>query len=153
MARLILEEMEKPTSPEREAYLAQKEREDGEALEHVYRLSGQRKATVVEAVSALAYAIETLPLDGPFNEIEVEIEGLCGRKAILSLGPSPSKVPFKRYIELTVFTPSGLSKSSQWLNSGTNAELAAFLRRASMAAEIGAVAEELVLSLQRNRLA
>src|SRR6185369_7184592 len=100
-----------------------------------------------------AYAIEALPQDGPFNGIEVEIEGLCGRKAILSMGPSPSNKPFQRYIELTVFTPSGLSKSSQWLESGTNADLVVFLRRESMVAEIGAVAGELVISLQQHRLA
>src|SRR5262245_61927196 len=88
LARLILEEMDKPGSPEREACLTQKDREDSEALEQFYRLCGQRKATVVEAVSALILALEALPLDGPFSGIEVEIEGLCGRKAMLSLRPS-----------------------------------------------------------------
>jgi hypothetical protein len=152
LARLILEEMDKPTSPEREASLIQKEREDSEAMEHFYRLSGQRKATVVEALSTLAFAIEALPLEGPFNELRVEIEGLCGRKALLSLAPSPSR-PLKRYIALTVLTPTGLSNSSQWLEWGTNAELAAFLRRESIVPEIGAVAGELVISLQQHRLA
>jgi hypothetical protein len=151
-ARRVLEEMDRPKSPEREAYEAQKELEDREALTHLYRLTRQCKATAVEAVSTLAYKLKELPPDGPFREAEVDVEGLCGRKAVLRLGPSPLNTPFSRYIELTVFTPSGVSHSSQWLTCGTNAELAAFLGRETIEAEIAAVAEELVLSLERSRL-
>jgi hypothetical protein len=153
LARLLLEAMDTPTSPEREAYLARKEREDREGLEHFYRLTGQCKATVAEAVNALAYALQTLPPDGPFDERKVEVEGLCGRKAILSLEPSARNTPFMRSIVLTVFTPSGLSTSSVWLAHGTNADLAAFLQRESLVTEIGAAAEERVISLERHRLA
>lgn len=153
LARLILEEMNKPTSPEREAYLAQKEREDCEALKHFYRLTGQCKATVAEAVNTLAYALPSLPPEGLFDANKVEVEGLCGRKAILSLEPSTADRPLKRCIILTVFTISELSTSSVWLAYGTNAELAAFLQRESLVAEIGAAAEDGVISLERNRLA
>jgi hypothetical protein len=79
-----------------------------------------------------------------------QIAGRSGLTAIQSLGPSPENKSFKRYIQLTVFTPSGLSHSSQWLQSGTNAE---FLRRESIVPEINSVAGELVISLQQHRFA
>lgn len=150
LARLILDEMDRPTSPEREASLARREREDAEALAHSYRLSGQRAATVAEAVNALAYAVETLPPDGPFDEIEVVIAGLCGYKSSLSMGPLPGTGPCRRSVVLAVHAPSGSGRSSRCLASGTNVELAAYLRRAT-AAEIGSVVEELARSLQRDR--
>ena len=147
----VLGGMNTPVSPEREAYEAQRELDDREALTHFYRLTRQLKATVAEAVSTLAYKLKELPAEGPFEELVVEVEGLCGRKATLSLGASNS--PHLRAVVLTVFTPSELSRSSTWLTCGTNEELAAYLRRETLVAEIGAATEGAVISLERNRSA
>ncbi len=152
-AKWILEEMDKPTTPEQEAYETQKELEDREAYKHFYRISGQVKATVAEAISTLIYSLKSLPKDGTFDLIEVQVTGLHGRKAILSLGSSPLKAPFRRYAELRVYTLSEISHSSQWLDNGTNEELLAFLQRASISSEIDELAKELMISLERNNLA
>ena len=52
-----------------------------------------------------------------------------------------------------MFTESGLSTSSQWLESGSNAELVAYLRRPDVVAETATTAGELMESLRHNRLA
>jgi hypothetical protein len=147
----VLEEMDKPVSPEREAYEARKESEDRECMTHFYRLTRQLKASVPEVVCTLAYKLKGLPPEGPFPDVVVDVEGLCGRKATLALVASDS--PHLRAIVLTVSTPSGLSTSSVWLTCGTNREVAEFLKRESLVGEIGAAAEDGVVSLERNRLA
>ena len=42
LAKDLLDALDKPISPEREVYDAQKEREDREALERFYRATGQQ---------------------------------------------------------------------------------------------------------------
>jgi hypothetical protein len=151
-AKDLLDTLDKPDSAEREAYEALKEREDRESLERFYRITGQRKATPAEAVRDLADAVEKIPPAGPFEPIEIELEMPGVRRTMLRLAASPTK-PQKRYVELQVYTPSGISHSSQWMESGTNAELAAFLRRTTTVAEIDALADELAVGLQRNNMA
>lgn len=151
LAQWVLEEMNKPVSPERKTYEAQKALEDRESMTHFYRLTRQLKATVAEAVSTLAYKLKEMPAVGPFEDLVVDVTGLYGRKATLSLGASNS--PHLRAVVLTVFTPSELSKSSTWLTCGTNEELAAYLQRETLVAEIGAATEEAIISMERNRSA
>lgn len=154
LAKNLLDEMDKPKSAEREAYEAQKEREDREALERFYIATGQVKPEQVaqRALAELADKIERLaPADATFEAVEVPLT-LSGRKAVLRFAPSPSK-PDKRYVELSVSSESGLSTSSQWLDSGTNADLITYLRRPDVVADTLATADELAQSLSRNRLA
>ena len=59
----------------------------------------------------------------------------------------------ERIIELSVTSESGLSTSSQWLDTGASADLVAYLRRPETIAETIATAEELARSLSSHRLA
>jgi hypothetical protein len=151
-AKDLLDALDRPDSVERQAYEAMKEREDRESLERLYRATGQRKATPAEAVGILADAIEKIPPAEPFKPIEIELEMPGVRRTMLRFAASPTK-PQKRYVELQVYTPSGISHSSQWMESGTNAELVGFLRRTTMVAEIDALADELAVGLQRHNMA
>ncbi|MFO0980808.1 MAG: hypothetical protein U1E76_03500 [Planctomycetota bacterium] len=153
LAKDLLDDMDRPKSPEREAYEAQKEREDREALERFYIATGQLKPEQVaqRALVELADTIERIAPKATFEPVEVPVT-LAGRKGVLRFAPSPSK-PDKRYVELSISSESGLSTSSQWLESGTNEELAAYLRKPEVIAATIATAEELVQSLSRNRLA
>ncbi len=154
IAKDLLDELGKPRSAEREAYEAQKEREDREALERFYIATGQVKPEQVaqRALVELADMIERMaPTGATFEPLEVPVT-LGGRKAVLRFAPSPSK-PDKRYVELSVSSESGLSTSSQWLDSGSSTDLIAYLRRPEVVADTLATAEELAQSLIRNRLA
>ncbi len=154
VAKDLLDEMDKPKSPEREAYEAQKGREDAEALERFYIATGQVKPQQVtqRALVELADRIErAAPTSADFEPIEITLT-LVGRKAVIRFSPSPSK-PDKRYVELSVSSESGLSTSSQWLDSGSNDDLIAYLRKPEVVADTLVTAEELVQSLSRNRLA
>ena len=81
-----------------------------------------------------------------FEPVEVPLT-LAGRKAVLRFAPSPSK-PDKRYVELSVSSESEFSTSSQWLESGSNADLIEYLRRPDVVADTPATADELVQSYQ-----
>jgi hypothetical protein len=153
LAKDLLDEMDKPKSPKCEAYEAQKERADREALERFYIATGQIKPEQVaqRALTELAEKIERMAPTSAFEPVEVPVT-LVGRKDVLRFAPSPSK-PDKRYVELSISSESGLSTSSQWLESGTNEELVAYLRRPEVIAETIATAAELAQSLSRNRLA
>ncbi len=153
LAKDLLDELDNPASPQRLAERARKEREDAEALQRFYRATGQRPATAAEAARELAEVIDRTPAKGPFEPIEIPIAGPGGRKAELRFAHSPTRPQEKRYLELRVYTPSGISNSAQWLLSGSNAELAAYLRAAGTLAEMEGTALELVESLERNRLA
>jgi hypothetical protein len=154
LAKDVLEEMDKPISPEREAALARKEREDKESLERFYVTTGQ--ATPEEIfkyyLAEMATAIECLnPPDGPFDPIELPLS-YKGRKGMLRFAPSPNKAP-RRYVELSIDSESGLSTSSAMLDTGTNAEIVTYLRRPELVAEMIETADERIVSLARNRLA
>ncbi len=153
LAKDLLDEMDKPKSPKCEAYEAQKERADREALERFYIATGQITPEQVaqRALAELADTIERMAPTSAFEPVEVPVT-LVGRKDVLRFAPSPSK-PDKRYVELSISSESGLSTSSQWLESGTNEELVAYLRRPEVIAETIATAAELAQSLSRNRLA
>jgi len=153
LAKDLLEELDKPMSAEREAYEAQKEREDRESLERFYVQTGQKEPTMAaQAIAELIRRIEALPSYLlTFEEIEVPFT-LVRRKAVLRFAPSLSK-PGKRYVELTVWSPSGLSHSSQWLKSGSSEALIAHLRRPEMWGDIYNTAEELMQSLERDGMA
>jgi hypothetical protein len=153
LAKDLLEQMDEPQSKERAEYEAQKEREDHEALERFYVATGQVKPEQVmqRALVELADKIERMNPRGEFEPVEVPLT-LGGRKAILRFAPSPSK-PDKRYVELSIASESGLSTSSQWLDSGTNAELVAYLRKPEVIADTLATSEELAQSLASHRLA
>jgi hypothetical protein len=150
-AKDVLAALDLPRSAEREANAAQKEREDHESLERFYRATGQRKATAAEALRELADAVERVAPEGPFEPVEIEIDGPGGRRAVMRIGASP-RTPANRYAELQVYTPSGQGSSSQWMDFAPNAELAAFLRNTTPV-EVAAIMDELVISQQRSRLA
>jgi hypothetical protein len=105
------------------------------------------------ALTELADAIErmTVPLTGPFEPLELPIE-IKGRKGTLRFAPSPRK-PENRYIEISIYSESGLSTSSQWLEQGTVDRLVAYLRKPEVVDDTLSTADELMLSLSRNRLA
>ena len=151
LAKDPLDEMNKPKSAEREAYEGQKEREDREALERFYLATGQVKPEqgAQRALAHLADKIQRMTPTATFEPVEVPLT-LAGRKAVLRFAPSPSK-PDKRYVELSVSSESELSTSSQWLESGSNADLIEYLRRPDVVADTPATADELVQSLSRNR--
>jgi hypothetical protein len=153
LAKDLLEQMDEPQSKERAEYEAQKEREDREALERFYVATGQVKPEQImqRALVELADKIERMNPPGEFEPVEVPLT-LGGRKAVLRFAPSPSK-PDKRYVELSIASESGLSTSSQWLDSGTNAELVAYLRKPEVIADTLATSEELAQSLASHRLA
>ena len=93
----------------------------------------------------MADTIERLAPEAAFEPVEISVT-LAGRKGVLRFAPSPSK-PDKRYVELSISSESGLSTSSQWLESGTNEDLVAYLRKPEVVADTIATAEELVESL------
>jgi hypothetical protein len=153
LAKDLLDELDKPTSPEREAYEAQKEREDREALERFYIATGQVAPDQIlgRALAELADKIERMNPPGPFEAVELPFT-IKGRKAVLRFAPSPTK-PEKRYVELSIQSESGLSTSSQWLENGSNADLVTYLRKPEVIADTLSTVDELVESLSRNRLA
>jgi hypothetical protein len=155
LAKDILDELDKPTSPEREAQLAEKERADREALEKFYIATGQIKPEQVmqRALVELADKIERMkaPVSGPFDMLELPIE-IKGRKGTLRFAASPRKAE-NRYVELSIYSESGLSTSSQWLEQGTAEALVAYLRKPEVVADTLTTVDELMLSLSRNRLA
>jgi hypothetical protein len=153
-ARDVLEEMNKPKSPEREAYEARKELEDCAAIERMYIATGQYAPEKLfdRLLAIMAETIEKLnPPDGPFEPVGLELK-YKGRKGVLRFAPSPNK-PDRRYVELSINSESGLSTSSQWLDNGTNAELVNYLRRPGAVADAIATADGAILSLARNNLA
>jgi hypothetical protein len=153
LARDLLDELGKPKSGEREAYEARKEGEDREALEQVYRRTGQGKPdSIQQAIAALVQRIEEMPPGATMIEpIEVPLT-IAGRQAVLRFAASPSK-PDRRFLDLTVWSESGFSTSAQWLSNGSGDQVMAHLRRPEMAADIQSTAEELIQSLDRHRLA
>ena len=153
LAKDLLDEMDKPKNDEREAYEAQKECEIREALERFYGRTGQVKPDLPQqAIAELAHRIEQMPPGVmTFEDIEVPLT-IAGRKEVLRFAPSPSN-PGRRFIELTVWSQSGLSTSSQWLESGSSDDLIAHLRRPEMVADIRSTADGLIQSLNRNRMA
>lgn len=152
LAKDILDELDKPTSPERLAQQAQKEREDREALERFYIATGQIKPEQVmqRALAELADKIErmTAPATDLF-ELPIEIKG---RKGTLRFAPSPTK-PEHRHVEISIYSDSGLSTSSQVLESGTREALVVYLRRPEVITDTLHTVDELKESLGRNRLA
>jgi hypothetical protein len=153
-ARDVLEEMDKPPSAEREAYEAQKEIEDRAANERMYIATGQYepRKLFTRLLAIMAETIEKLdPAPGPFEPIELELK-YKGRRGILRFAPSPSRAD-RRYVELSINSESNLSTLSQWLDSGTNVELVAYLRRPEVVADTIATADEAIISLARNNLA
>jgi hypothetical protein len=153
LAKDLLDELDRPKSDEHEAYEARKEDEDREALEQFYRRTGQvTPDPLQQAIAALAERIEEMPPGvTAFEAIEVPLT-ITGRKAMLRFAVSPAK-PDRRFLDLTVWSASGLSTSAQWLSNGSGDELIAHLRRPEMAADIRSSAEELIQSLDRHRLA
>lgn len=153
LAKDLLDELDKPTSKEREEQLAQKEREDREALEQFYLATGQvtPEQVVQRALHELADAIERLDPAGEFEPVEVSF-AFKDRRAVLRFAPSSTR-PAKRVIELSMASESGLSTSSQTLDTGSNAELVAYLRRPEVVGETLATSEELAQSLSSYRLA
>jgi hypothetical protein len=153
-AKDILDELDKPKSKGREEQMAQKERDDSEAVEQFYVATGQIKAVqiIARALVELADTLERLdPPDGDFEPIKV-VFTLNERKAVLRFAPSPSESG-KRYVELSLASKSGLSTSSQWLESGTNRHLVAYLRNPKAAADTLATSEELAQSVAIHGLA
>ncbi len=155
LAKEILDELDKPTSPEREAQQAEKERRDREALEKFYIDTGQVKPEQVmqRALAALADQIERMnpPATGPFDTFELPIE-VKGRKGTLRFAASPRKAE-NRYVELSVYSESGQSTSSQWLEQGTAEALVSYLRKPEVVVDTLTTVDELMISLSRNRLA
>jgi len=88
---------------------------------------------------------------GEFAPIEIPIV-LARCHGVLRFAPSPNK-PGKRILELSIASESGLSTSSQWLDTGDSDHLIAYLRRPEVVADTLATAHELALSLSRHRLA
>jgi hypothetical protein len=153
LAKDILDELDKPISKEREEQLAQKEREDREALERFYVATGQIKPEQViqRALHELADHIERVNPPGDFEAVEVPFP-FKERRAVLRFAPSTTK-PAKRVVELSISSESGLSTSSQCLDTGSNAELVAYLRKPEVVADTLATSEELSQSLSSHRLA
>ncbi len=82
-------------------------------------------------------------------EIPLVLESCHG---VLRFAPSPNK-PGKWILELSIASESGLSTSSQWLDTGDSDHLIEYLRRPEVVADTLATAHELALSLSRHRLA
>jgi len=156
LAQDLLDELDKPKSPEREAYEIRKEREDREALERFYISTGQAKPQLIIAhvLADLAAAIETAnPTENTFEPIEVAFT-YQNRKGVLRFIPSPSpKKPERRYLELSIKSESGVSTSSAFIDDGTNESIVAYLRKPEVVADTMATIEDLMQSLSRNRLA
>ncbi len=155
LAQDILDELDRPISNERAAQLARKEEEDRASLERFYVTSGQAEpeAILARRLTELVDAIERAdpPRTGTFAPIEMSFP-MPGRRAALRFAASPSKAE-RRYVELSVGTPSGISTSSSWLDIGTHDDLLAWLRTSeALAAAVRAFAGALE-SLERNRLA
>lgn len=153
-AKEVLEEMNKPPTPDREAYEAQKELAARAELEKLSIATGQYEPEELftRLLALMADTIEALnPPDGPFETIELKLK-YKGRRGILRFAPSPNKAD-RRYIELSINSESGLSTSSQWLDNGSNAELVRYLRRPDVVADTIATADEAIISLARNNLA
>jgi hypothetical protein len=104
------------------------------------------------AAQSLARAIERLPAAGAFDSIATEVL-VADHRTQLRCAPSPSNPQARRFVEVCVRSPSGLSTSSQWLDSGSNEELAALLRWPETPGEIERIVRELIESRQRNRMA
>ena len=108
------------------------------------------ESEVARLLAELADRIERTAKGGePTIELPFDVHD---RRATLRFAPSPNK-PGKQIIELSVVSESGLSTSSQWLDTGSSADLVAYLRKPETLAETIATAEELARSLSRNRLA
>src|SRR5215813_10612938 len=90
LAKDLLDEMDRPKSAEREAYEAQKEREDREALERFYLATGQIEPEQVaqRALHEMAGTIERMAPKTTFAPVEIPVT-LAGRKGILRFAPSP----------------------------------------------------------------
>jgi hypothetical protein len=153
-ARDVLEEMDKPATPEQLAYEAQRDLEERRANEKMYIATGQYEPTKLftRLLAIMAETIEKLdPPPGPFEPVELELK-YKGRRGILRFAPSPSKAD-RRYVELSINSETNISTSSQWLDNGTNAELVTYLRRPEVVADTIATADEAIISLARNNLA
>jgi len=131
----------------------EQERADRELLEKFYIATGEveREQVVGRLLAELADRIERLSPAGSFAPIEIPLR-LDDRRGVLRFAPSPSK-PGKRIVELSIASESGLSTSSQWLDTGSNEELVSYLRRPEVVADTLATADELARSLSRHRLA
>ena len=118
----LADELDKPKSDEREACEARKESEDREALERFYARTGQiNPDPVQQAIAELVHRMEQAPTGAiRFADIEAPLT-IAGRRGVLRFAPSPSK-PGRRFIELAVWSESGLSNFSQWLESGSGDE-------------------------------
>lgn len=153
-AKDVLEAMNEPASAERQAYEAHQERAERVELEKLYIATGQVEPTPMftRLLAIMADTIEALnPPDGPFATVELALR-YRGRKGVLRFAASPNKAD-RRYVELTIFSESGLSTSSQWLDNGSNAELVTYLRRPDVVADTITTADEAIISLARNNLA
>lgn len=106
---------------------------------------------VSRLLTELADRIERL--DDAANDITIELPlSLDSLTGVLRFAPSPSK-PNKQIVELSIRSESGLSTSSQWLDTGSRPELVAYLRRPDVIADTLATAHDLGRSLSRHRLA
>lgn len=158
LAKTILDALDKPKDPERRAYEEQKDREDREALEKFYLVTGQKPpphaestdGPIVAALHELADRVEQTPHVGSFAPIDVGFTPVEGTKAVLRFSPLPSTPESGRYVELRVFSKSGQSKSSQWLTSGSNDVLFAYLRRPDAVTEVMKTMREIVEAQQRH---
>ncbi|MFN0060371.1 MAG: hypothetical protein ACKVX7_18095 [Planctomycetota bacterium] len=153
LARELLVAMDAPTSVEREEYEAHKERADQIAFEQFYLATGQltEEQTTERGLRKLADRIEQRNPAGDNEPIEVQF-ALAPRPAKLRCAQTPSRAD-RHDVELTIQSESAQSTSSQWLRSGSNAELVAWLRTPATIAETLAIANELALNLKPHRLA
>jgi hypothetical protein len=108
------------------------------------------ESEVARLLAELAERIERLPVAADAT-IELDLR-VHDRPGVLRFAPSPSR-PGKQIIELSITSESGLSTSSQWLDTGASADLVAYLRKPETIAETIATAEELARSLSNHRLA
>lgn len=143
LAKDLLEAMDKPDDPARQAYEAEKEIADKEALDDFYVRTGQKKKASAAGGAATRLAGRIAGASGTVDEQVSE-------HVALRFGALPSGG--EQYVQVRVTTASGGSTSSQFLARGSATELAAKLGSADVAKEIEDTAAALVEQQRQQRL-
>lgn len=87
--------------------------------------------TIARAARALAKEVTTLPDIGTFDELTQTL-GPLARSSNMVLCVTPTSEPATRAVEIRVTSPTGKLTESATIKRGSNAQVAAFLRRVTM---------------------
>jgi len=144
LAKDLLDGLDKPDDPARQAYDAEKEIADKRALDDFYVRTGQKKKEASAAGGAAGR------LAGRIAGASGTVDEHVSEHVALRFGSLPSSA--EHYVQVRVTTASGGSTTSQFLVRGSVAELTAKLRSGDIAHEIEDVAASLVEQQHRQQL-